>query len=181
LKIQYSLKQNFALRAGLNYSQKGSKTIFDKSDYPNSDVFKDNIVVKFKYIYIDAPIEAFYYIKLRKKLKGFVMFGGIVNYYVSSNSLTSIDNAKGKWSDETNSMGFSNHIKKFNFAVNCGMGISYSTDKFDFSLHPLFRRDITSMVDNQYAYGMNVYYQSVGLEFGVFYKLGKREKQKEKQ
>jgi hypothetical protein len=182
VQFRYMINNKMYLRSGILYSELGNKTIIIKEEHPDIIFFEDfnTLIAKFKYVYLDIPFEFQYQFRLNNNTNFFISSGLSVNIFQRAFYIKTVDGEKIDKRDETNYSGYTSEIKKVNYSMNLGIGLIHSKSKFNFTLQPIFRQNISSKL-NPNPNNIKVYQHTLGLEFGVFYTLGKGEKQKEKQ
>jgi hypothetical protein len=167
VKILYKLKARWAIETGFGVSKRGNVFKIDNLIFfdPNDPLAGAKSKIKFSYYYLEIPIKMNYYITTGK-IKLFASAG-------ISGDLFMFGRTKQKvtFSDGHSQIYHSTSHAKFNSAalgIQTGLGAEYSVnDKFDMRIEPLYRRQV--VVSG--AYTIKEYFYSIGINFGVFYKL----------
>jgi len=168
IRIKYDINEKLNLRLGFLYSEKGTKVVITKEDFPTTMLFENKLTVDVEYVYWDIPLECQMNILSKEKLKICLTTGVSANIHFKSYAITQYDKNKRDKTDETDYGGYTEYFRKMNFSANLGIGMIYNIKKIDFLLQPIFRQDFVSAID---LHNVKLYHNTLGLEIGIFYKF----------
>jgi hypothetical protein len=174
--LKYAFSWIFAIQSGLNYSEYGTKFHFKNE---GSKSYKETLDLKFIHSYKSIPVELQFAVFRKNNLKVFASIGSAYYFSLKTYEVRTIDGQKGK-RQEIENHPFHGGYSIFNTAIDIqtGIGLVYTTGNFELSIQPKYRRMVTNNVYNSHGLDLKVHYYTIGLELGVFYKLGKEQKEK---
>jgi hypothetical protein len=176
--LKYAFNRIFAIQSGFNHSEYGTQYHFKKEDLSHNDFFEETLDIKYIHSYNSIPLDLQFTFLRKNNLKVFASIGSAYYFSLNTYEVRTIDGQKEKRQEIVNN-SFYGGFAIYNNAIDIqtGIGLVYTTGNFDFSIQPKYRRMITNNVLNRFNYDMKVHYYTLGLEFGIFYKLGKEQKE----
>lgn len=179
IHLKYAFSQFISIQSGLNYSEYGTKVHYKNDGQPYYKTFKETLDLKNIHSYKSIPLELQFTFLRKNNLKLFASVGSAYYFSVKTYEVRTIDGQKGK-RQEIENHPFHGGYSLFDNAIDIqtGIGLVYTTGNLELSIQPKYRRMITNNVYNSHGLDLKVYYYTIGLEFGAFYKLGKEQKVK---
>lgn len=164
INFGYQINKRICLETGLQYSNKGYKTIPINS----FDSFgkMTNII---NYYYLDVPIKINYFF-LKKRLQLLVSAGTTLNLFLYS-SIKTITEPETATSFKEKSYSSANNNNKFNFSPIFSAGIKYKIrNRMNLRVEPTFRYGIFD-IRNDKSFYSSIHLWSIGLNIGCYIEL----------
>jgi len=166
VNLAYEFNKHWAAEVGIQYSNKGYKTIPIKTGlidlYGNITYTKATNIAN--YIYLDIPLKAIYTF-FDKRLQLVIGIGATFNYL-----LKAIDKSIPEDASLLVTNTVSNYpYNKINFSPTISAGVKYKiNDRMNLRIEPTYRYGILSIDDKSYK---SIHLWSYGLNIGYYYKL----------
>ena len=170
LNARYKCSRILYAKLGLLYSERGTEVTLTKSNYSGPDFFNDYYKIKYRYVYLDVPLDVQLKHPFKNKERAYLVTNVGFTYKLRCKSyyIAEKDGVKESKVDETKFVGFPSYYKKNSVCVNIGFGLGFKVKALDFIIQPLYRHDITPALKVNHV---RMFQSSLGLETSCFLSL----------
>jgi len=168
LNLQIRINDHSGIQVGAHYSEQGSKVVFTKDDFPNTDLFDQDLVIESMQVYFDVPVLYQYKRALPNSFSWIMKTGASINFFQESYTINTFDGNEKEKRNETDLLGHPEFFKDVTYSYIFGTGASYNLGRFEFMLQAVYRQNFISAFDNG---PLKLYHFNIGVESGIFYNL----------